>query len=335
MYRYTKWMLLLISLAPHAWAEDLESSAYFNTEKIANSAAMQTQLKQDGFIPVSFTSTDGFALNGLLLERPAAKVTVICCGGFFPGRKEGMASFFKLLPDYCNILLFDARGHGESQGYFISNVHNYGLNEYKDILGASEFIHARTQKPVILLGICIGTLHATHAILHLQKDTRTNKPTIIGFVCDSGVGSISEVSHLPINRFHEKTLPNFIGNFYVCETKEEIKNTWAYALTKCSLSPFTYSYKLILGTALRVTEKQTNTYDKIHEISCPIFFIHAKNDDGTPFERITKLCHNVPNKTCWWIETSKHGCNHLKHKHAYRAQLHSFVNKVTDNLTNA
>lgn len=337
MLKYTKWMLAIVAcitltLTPEQAQnlEHLDQSPYFNTALISDVIYINAVLAQDGFKPVTFKSIDGIKLNGLLLERPNAKVTVICCAGFYPGRKEGMSSFFKLVPDYCNVLLFDARGHGKSDGKFLSSLHKYGRHEYKDIVGAAEFVHTTTQKPIILLGVCIGTLHATHAILHLQKDTRANKPSVIGFVCDSGVGSIKEVAQLPVNRINDVMLPNALSKFYSDKSPEKIRTKWGYTIAKCIAAPVTVSTGALINVSLMGREKHTNTFDKIHLVECPIFFIHSKDDDGTPFASAVRLADKAKHKECWWIETSKHGCNHLKHKQEYQKRLCGFIDQISN-----
>src|SRR5437762_5915033 len=83
--------------------------------------AARTALENAGFIKTTFTTSDNFKLAGLFLSRPHATCNIIICAGWLPGRKEGMATFYDLLPNDCNILFFDARGRGESEGLLIWN----------------------------------------------------------------------------------------------------------------------------------------------------------------------------------------------------------------------
>src|SRR5690606_23167770 len=83
---------------------------YYKTSFLKQYGRVRTELKSQGFREIYFKTPDGLRLNGLFLSRPNATCNVIVCAGWLPGKKEKMATFFALLPDYCNILFFDARG---------------------------------------------------------------------------------------------------------------------------------------------------------------------------------------------------------------------------------
>ena len=107
-------VFLLCGLAvPGIFMANGEKNYYFNTVFLSNYDKVKRHLiNKDGFINGFLTTSDTIKINYLWLKRPTARYTVILSGGFWPGRKEGLATFYKLFPEDCNLLFFDARGHG-------------------------------------------------------------------------------------------------------------------------------------------------------------------------------------------------------------------------------
>jgi len=103
------------------------------------------------------------------------------CAGWLPGKKEGMATFYALLPENCNILLFDARGRGASEGSLLYNIWKYGTSEYKDIIGAIFWINHNNKLPIIIGGTCSGVFNAAHAIIKLTQKNLIHKTNVKGF----------------------------------------------------------------------------------------------------------------------------------------------------------
>lgn len=126
----------------------------YSTSFLKNYSHVNSFLKEQGFVDITIKTPDNFNLCGLFLSRPNATCNVIICAGFFPGKKEGMATFYDLLPKYCNILLFDARGHANSEGPFLSTLWRYGIDEHKDILGAISWLNNNNNLPIIIGGTC-------------------------------------------------------------------------------------------------------------------------------------------------------------------------------------
>ena len=133
-----------------------EDSCYFDTNFLTDYNAVEQKLiNKEGFREVCFSTQDNIKICGLLLERPHAKYNMIFCGGFYPGRKETLSTFFHMVPNNCNILFIDARGHGKSEGGFLTNIHQYGQHEYLDIVAAISFIDKNhyLPNPIVLINV--------------------------------------------------------------------------------------------------------------------------------------------------------------------------------------
>ncbi len=325
MIKYFPLFLLLFSdniVANNDW----QASQYFNTQFLMQYDKVKETLVADDFREVTFTSLDGISIKGLYRKKANARINVVLSAGFYPGRKEGMASFIKLLPDDTNILFLDARGHGESSGPFWRTILWYGHHEFKDIIGALDFLCADNDKPNILLGVCIGAFHCTHAALFLEKQEIISAYNLKALIFDSGFGSIADLMWVPSTHIKEKTLPNIcISWLYSQDTKTTVKDRLLYKMSASLTSGCIQALTSIASPFLHVHDEKMNLFDKIHRLTIPIFYIHSKNDDYTPFADVEHLAETTQNKTCWWIERSEHASHHLKFKEEYKARLLEFI----------
>lgn len=302
----------------HTW----QDSAYLNTQFLKNYKRVNYALRKEGFTHGFFESTDGLALNYLLLEKPHARASIIVCCGWLPGRKEGMASLFALLPHDCNILFFDARGHGSSEGPLLSQFYAYGKHEYKDIIGAIRFMHERNpQTPIIIFGMCAGAFNAAHALIRLAKQPdMLSYYRIAGFIFDSGWGSVTNASYsAPYTHIKDSVHEMIAGH----RKKQTL-------LSQCIAAPllafYTLLHKAAIAPLLSHNESRSQLYDKIDAITLPTLFIHAHDDLHIPISEAQRLAQRCKNAQCWWIDQpSKHGCHHLKHAAQYREKLCDFI----------
>jgi len=129
---------------------------------------------------VSFKSTDGLVLKGWWFPVPSADRAVVIVHGRAANRiKSGfnpqrIAQF--LLANRYSVLLFDLRGHGESEGL------RYSLGQYepRDVIAAIDFAHKKAgidRRRVAIIGESMG---GGSAIMTVKAD-----PTIGPVITDS------------------------------------------------------------------------------------------------------------------------------------------------------
>ncbi|HET6381057.1 MAG TPA: alpha/beta fold hydrolase [candidate division Zixibacteria bacterium] len=102
---------------------------------------------------VRFTTEDGYTLSGWLI--PSARETraaVILLHGFSWHRLPWLTDFVPWLQPRYNVLMFDFRGHGESDDAPIT----LGTTEQRDVAAAVRFMESRGYGPMALLGISMG-----------------------------------------------------------------------------------------------------------------------------------------------------------------------------------
>ena len=102
--------ILLVSLfAFNCIAQEvvLKEDHFFDTKFLSNyTLVAQRMVDEEEFKHILFTCQDGIQLAGLARNKPNAPFWVICCAGFLPGAKEGLASLVRLLPPEANIPFF-------------------------------------------------------------------------------------------------------------------------------------------------------------------------------------------------------------------------------------
>lgn len=279
-----------------------------------------------------FTTQDGLRINYLFLERSEALYNVICCSGFYPGRKEGLASFYELLP-HANLLLFDARGHGQSDGSLwgglLKGFREYGKNEYKDIIGAIETVHTKNNKPIILYGLCAGAFNASHALVKLEQAKRLDNLNIKGFVFDSGWTSMTSTSLSALQSYANKAIVTTLSKIYGKEHRKSIPSKLPFKTISTPLSiNIKIMHSLFLKNILSPIENETNLYGKMNTLPIPIFFIHSYDDQLAPIDDVKKLFDSIKikTKTSWWIaKPSSHANHYLKHTDEYKKKLTRFI----------
>jgi len=109
------------------------------------------------YVDVSFPSRDGLTLRGWWLDGgddSPAIVVVHGSGGNRADPAERMLGIVKDLTSHgYNVLTFDMRGHGESDGEHISA----GLYEKNDLLGAIDYVRSRgVENKIGVLGFSMG-----------------------------------------------------------------------------------------------------------------------------------------------------------------------------------
>jgi len=306
-----------------------EDSPLFDTQFLLQYAEVTNMLCEQGFKEGFFKTPDDHNLNYLYLERPDAECTVILCAGWLPGRKEGIATFYALLPESCNILFFDARGHGKSDGHLFRTAWFYGRHEYKDVIGALDFARLQTQKPIIVYGVCAGAFNAAHALIHLQKENKLEQYDVRGLIFDSGWASLVTASwSAPIAKVNEH-IARFWAKIYGKKWKE-VLNTIPYRISAYVLNKI---LAIVHGVgffpAYALQNDKTNLFDKIEHLRMPILYIHSHDDEYVPIAHAQYLADKSQNAQTWWIEgPSKHACHCLKYKYEYQEVLHEFLNEI-------
>lgn len=154
--------------------------------KIPNAQTPLTLLHRE-FEDVSFVAEDGTTLRGWFIpaQKPSQR-TLLICHGVAANRTAFLT--FMLVGDVldANVLLFDFRGHGASDGHTIS----LGYWEKQDVLAAIGWL--RSERPdachdLIGAGISMGSASLIRAAAEVE-------PPLSGLLIDSGFTSTSDMA---------------------------------------------------------------------------------------------------------------------------------------------
>jgi pimeloyl-ACP methyl ester carboxylesterase len=170
-----------------------------------------------------------------------------------------------------NVLMFDFRGHGESDGHTIS----LGFKEMLDVLAALSYLrHARPEqsREVIGLGISMGAA----ALIGAAAEVATPFDAII---LDSGFASAVELTNKLFTRIPDFFRPYLVG----------IGIPLASLESGCWLP-------------------EIRPEDKVARIRAPVLIIHAQEDPLIPADHAVRLYeHAVQPKALWLAPTLGHG----------------------------
>jgi fermentation-respiration switch protein FrsA (DUF1100 family) len=156
---------------------------------------------------VSFHTKDGLLLRGWWLPAPEAKRTVIALHGHRGARYHCVGIGAALWRRGANVLLFDHRGRGSSEG----NLMSLGHFETVDALSAVGYAHSRA--PEVPLGLIGYSMGAAVALMSASREERVG-----AVVADSPFASERELVrsllrkqisplHGPIAVLTERLLP--------------------------------------------------------------------------------------------------------------------------------
>lgn len=284
----------------------------FNTDLIGNVHKIeQALITRYGFQKNHFNSDDGFTLECMERIVPDAQFTIICGAGFFPGNMTGCSSIIPMLPKKCNIIFYNNRGKGNSEYpwfYSLQKLWRYGINEYKDVIGA--LIHARTisNVPIMMHSYCSNALHTTKALEHLHKQKHLKDFAFAGLFLDSAV----------------RYLPDAIDNIpdYTC-------SPWHTFTGFCArLTLWALRYTIFQYWTMPADDSVRINTDILAQAHIPTHHFYSKKGDlFTPYsmthglyeEHLTKAGHNMV--SCTILPQSSHANHILKWKKVYREDL--------------
>jgi uncharacterized protein len=129
---------------------------------------------------VSFRDHAGLTLRGWWIPGTRHE-TIVMIHGWTSSRQEPMGKAGYLLDAEYNVLVFDLRGHGQSDGDYTT----LGLAEPDDVSTAVAFARSRDPGPIALLGYSMGGA--------LAVETGARDPDVAAVIEDSGYGSVDHV----------------------------------------------------------------------------------------------------------------------------------------------
>jgi pimeloyl-ACP methyl ester carboxylesterase len=91
-----------------------------------------------------------------------------------------------------------------------------------------------------------------------------------------------------------------------------------------------FAHTLFFKGPFLYSDEQTNliTQANKQKLDVPILFIHAHDDTCVAIDVVQQFAQQIEHTDSWWIDTSKHACNHLKYTAEYMDRVHTFIDTV-------
>jgi uncharacterized protein len=263
----------------------------YSQERLQEHQANRIRLLQEfNAQPIQFKTTDGLNLAGLLIIRSGATRNLLLCHGYRMA-KERLMSFVSMFPR-DNILLFDYRAHGESEG----NCTTIGYHEKKDVLAAWAVLkdHQATKLlPTYGIGLSMGAVSLLAAAIE-EKDS------FQGIILDS-----------PFTCLEDQARTRFSKRFKI---------------------PFVFVEQLgirIFEYMMDYSPAQVNALQWAEQLTIPVFVIHSCNDRVASYDGALSLYDKFQTKKEFWkVSDSGHARIYIDCANEYPAKVESFLNSL-------
>jgi len=148
-----------------------------------------------GYEEITLVTKDGIKLAGWFIPQKKSSQAIIVCHGY-PADKGNVLEMAAFLAPHYNLLFFDFRALGRSQGRFSTG----GWQEREDFFSAVKFLKERGFSDIGAFGFSMGA-----AVILMA-----NSPDIKAIVSDSSYAGLDAVLHLIFKNFGAFRHP-FVG----------------------------------------------------------------------------------------------------------------------------
>jgi pimeloyl-ACP methyl ester carboxylesterase len=250
---------------------------------------MQEQRRED----VEISTHDGLSLRGYLISNDRSKDAAIAAPGW-TGRKENLFAEAKLLYDCgLNVLVFDQRAHGASEGEYAS----FGFFESQDLSRWVTFLKNRGFERIALYGHSMGAATVMMAAGSMPEGL------VSCAIEDCGFTSMRDA------------VSSFVRG----------RVRW--------LPPFTYPLLLrfavpIIKKNAGYSVDDASPIDRMPFCTVPMLFIHGTEDSFVPYDMMPDLYEAHPGpKERLDVEGAGHIMSLSTDNAAYVSKVQTFINK--------
>lgn len=236
---------------------------------------------------ISFVTSDKLTLRGWFLPSKASFAKTIILLHGYPADKGDILPALSFLNKRYNLLLFDFRYLGQSEGKYSTA----GAKEVEDLRAAIKFLKARGVEGAGVWGFSMGGAVALMA----AKDA----PEIKAIVSEASYASLDRMAP---NLFRLPALRYPLGY---------LTGLWA---------------KLFLGVNVKNVSPVESAKNLSANGGTPILIVHSKNDEIIPFTHALLLrdaLKNNPRAEFWFEENLRHG----QFNEEYQKRIENFFQK--------
>ncbi|WP_138418440.1 alpha/beta hydrolase [Aquibacillus sediminis] len=249
---------------------------------------------EQSFERVERTTSDDLKLRADFLENEEDTGKVVILAHGYRGQKEDMREYVKFYYDQgFDVLLPDARGHGESDGDYIG----YGWHDRKDYQDWIEMlVNQKDSEHIFLHGNSMG------AALVLMASGEDLPLEVKGIIADSGYTTVHE------------------------ELSHQLKHLY-------NLPPFPLLEVTSMITNIRAgyTFKEASAVEQVRNNTRPLFIIHGEEDELVPTDMAHELYEAAGgDKQLWIVPDAGHTKAYTVATQLFQHKLTAFIEEVLD-----
>lgn len=235
------WLVGLVLATPVLYAAVSAYFAYYFTTPPRRAVGALDADQRAAIETVRFPATDGVQLAGWFLPRAGTTRAVVLLHGNGSTRRQMLARAKFLHHHGYGVLLYDARGHGESAGTLVS----VGWYEKRDLLGALDYLRARGFREFGLIGASQGAATVALSASEL-RDVRW-----------VALESMYPTLHDAIDCRFRRTLwmPGWLGGLFMVPFAE-----WRLGISAEAVAPIDHVAKLPCPVFILHGERDAHTF---------------------------------------------------------------------------
>ncbi|HXG67371.1 MAG TPA: alpha/beta fold hydrolase [Blastocatellia bacterium] len=247
------------------------------------------------FEDVSITSFDGTRLYGWWMQAAVDAPTVVVLHGVKNNRTTVLRAALTLRRAGFNVLVFDGRAHGDSEGRYVT----YGFYERRDVEAALEWLvnEKKISKDRIgLAGESMGAAIALQVAAHV--------PWVRAVWADSPFASLRRV----------------VGEFVSRVTR----------LPETVVHPVLWPAYRVANYRGKFDIEMVNPLTLAARITCPVYLVHGTADELIPHAHSQNIYDALGgSKEIWMIEGGRHArsARHQKQRREYSKRLIEFFSR--------
>ncbi|WP_235988934.1 alpha/beta hydrolase [Aquibacillus kalidii] len=287
-YFYSESVKRGVQVELHSEPESVNAIAEQSNQLLDESLEWYEQNKNK-FETVEQTSYDGLILKAQFLNNENGNGNAVILAHGYRGDHKHMSEFVKFYVDQgFDVLMPDARGHGQSEGDYIG----YGWHDRIDYQGwINKLIKEQDTENIFLHGISMG------AGLVLMTSGEELPEQVKGIIADSGYSSVEdELNYQLKNLYH---LPSF---------------------------PLMNITSLITKVRAGYTFEEASAIEQVKKNTRPLFLIHGDADELVPTYMANEI-YDVANgdKQLWIVPKAGHTKSYSVATEEYQKRLTDFI----------
>lgn len=238
------------------------------------------------------TSRDGLRLHATWFPAEGARRTAIVFHGYTSKGMDSVALAHSLLHKGFNVLLPDARAHGDSEGKYIG----FGVLDRWDALKWIEIVDREVGGDILLHGTSMGGATV------LMAAGQPLPPSVKGIVADCAFTSAWDVFEAVLgSTYHMPAFP-------ILHMANGLAKSYAgYDLAGC------------------------NAAEEVKKMKIPLLLIHGEADTFVPSRMCREIHQSCPEGTgVFLVPGAGHGEAYYKDTAGYEARLDAFLHQIME-----